>query len=514
MIASDLAFLVPLFVALGGVETYFFAKLAGPRHQRWTGAMAAAWLLAAFFLMVVAVAYGFPDPAQTDRLFYPILNPSYLSVILGLLVPGVGALAALASQGRIDPKGPVQLYYPLLLFALAGAVAVGFANDLFTLFVMVELSAIPSYALVAYRHRTEPRALSAALKYLVQGVAGTITALLGVSILYLAASTAPVVGGSLAPADLRVALVGADPLFVGLAATLILLGYGVKLGVVPLHTWLPDAYVHAPGGVTAVMAGATKAGALVALFVSLSALPVGVATSTYLGVAVCLLAVLTMTMGNLLALNQTDLRRTLAYSSVAQMGYILLGFGIGIQYSLQVGFEAGLLYLVAYSVMKAGAFLAADVFTGAAGTPETAKMRGIAARHPVVGVSFAIFILGLIGVPATVGFLGKLLVFDAGMATNVLGGVVLALILAANSALSLGYYVPILSTLMFQGREAAHAAPSAAADGGEEKLPLSTSAAVAALAAITVYLGLFPQTLFTWVHAASAGLGALFGGVI
>lgn len=508
MSLADLAFYVPLFIVLGGVETYFFAKVAGPKYQRWTGAMAAAWLAAAFGMMLAAIAYGFPQPGGP---FVPILAGTTLSVVLGLLVPGVGALAALASQGRIDPKGPVHLYYPLFLFALAGAVAVGFANDLFTLFVMVELSAIPSYALVAYRHRADPRSLGAAIKYLIQGVTGTITALLGVAILYLAGSTNPTYGGSLVPSILRDALQGADPLFVALGATLVLIGYGVKLGMVPLHTWLPDAYVYSPGGVTAIMAGATKAGALVALFATLSALPAGVAASTYVGVAVCILAVLTMTIGNFLALNQEDLRRTLAYSSVAQMGYILLGFGIGIQYSLVLGLEAGLLYLVAYSVMKAGAFLAADLFTGAVGSGETEKMRGVAARHPVVGVSFAIFILGLVGVPATVGFLGKLLVFEAGMATNTVGGVVLALILAANSALSLGYYVPILSTTMFSGRGATHAAPAAAADGGEERLPLSTSAAVAVLAGVTIYLGLFPQTLLGWLEGAAQLLGSLAG---
>ena len=512
MIAADAAFFVPLFIALGGIVAYAFAKLAGPEFRRWTGTVAGLWLLAAFGLMLAAVAFGFPTPSAS--LFEPVLSASWLGVILGLLVPGIGALAAFASQGRIDPKGPVALYYPLLLFALAGAAAVGFANDLFTLFVMVELSAVPSYALVAYRYRGEPRALNASLKYLMQGVTGTVTALLGVAILYLAGTADPVHGGTVVVSDLRLALNGADPLFLGQGATLILIGYGVKLGVVPLHTWLPDAYVYAPGGVTAILAGATKAGALVALFVSLSALPSGVAASAYVGVAVCLLAVLTMTMGNLLALNQTDLRRTLAYSSVAQMGYILLGFGIGIQYSLALGFEAGLFYLVAYSVMKAGAFLAADLFAGAAGTAETARMRGIAARHLVAGVSFAIFVLGLIGVPATVGFLGKLLVFDAGMATGTAGGVLLALILAANSAISLGYYVPILSTLMFQGHEARHAAPAAAADGGEPKLPLSTTTAVAVLAAVTVYLGLFPQTLFDWIAQATQGLAALFGGVI
>jgi proton-translocating NADH-quinone oxidoreductase chain N len=505
--AADVALFVPLFVALGGLVAYFFAKLAGPAFRRYTGTVAAVWLAVGFGLLLWAASQGFPAIAAT--LFAPILGPSYLGLLVGLLATGLGALAAFASQGRLDPSGPVHLYYPLFLFALAGATAVGFSNDLFTLFVMVELSAIPSYALVAYRYREEPRSLAAALKYLVQGVTGTITALLGVGLLYLAASANGV--GRLTVAGLQAGLVGADPLLIGLAATLILIGYGVKLGMVPLHTWLPDAYVHAPGGVTAIMAGATKAGVLVALIVSLSAFPPSVVAPGYLGIAVSVLAVLTMTIGNLLALNQKDLRRVLAYSSVAQMGYILLGFGIGMQYSLALGFEAGLFYLVAYSVMKGGAFLAADLFTAAAGSPETAKMQGLGARHPVVGVSFTLFILGLVGVPTTAGFLGKLLVFQAGMATNSVGGVVLALILAANSALSLGYYVPILSTLLFQGHEAAHAATAAAADGGKEALPLSTSAGIVALAAATIYLGLFPQILFDWIAKAVQGLTAVWG---
>ena len=507
MTAADVALFVPLFIALGGLVTYFFAKLVGPAFRRWTGTAAALWLAAGFGLLLWAASQGFP--AIASSVFAPILGPSYLGLIVGLLATGLGALAAFASQGRLEPAGPVHLYYPLFLFALAGATAVGFSTDLFTLFVMVELSAIPSYALVAYRHREEPRSLAAALKYLVQGVTGTITALLGVGLLYLAASANG--AGTLTVAGLQTGLVGADPLLIGLAATLILIGYGVKLGMVPLHTWLPDAYVHAPGGVTAIMAGATKAGALIALIVSLSALPPSVVAPGYLGIAVSLLAVLTMTIGNLLALNQKDLRRVLAYSSVAQMGYILLGFGIGMQYGLVLGFEAGLFYLVAYSVMKGGAFLAADLFTAAAGSPETAKMQGLGARHPVLGVSFAIFILGLVGVPTTAGFLGKLLIFQAGMATNVIGGVVLALILAANSALSLGYYVPILSTLLFQGHETAHAAPAAAADGGVEKLSLSTSTGIVALAAATIYLGLFPQILFDWIAKAVQALTSVWG---
>ena len=149
-----------------------------------------------------------------------------------------------------------------------------------------------------------------------------------------------------------------------------------------------------------------------------------------------------MTVGNLLALNQTDLRYILSYSSVAQMGYILLGFGIGLAYNLPFGFTAGLYYAIAYSVMKSGAFIAADAFARRAGSAEVARMRGLGARYPLLGVSFLVFVLGLIGVPFTAGFLGKLLLEQAGMVTSLLSGAALALILALNSVVSLGYCVP------------------------------------------------------------------------
>jgi NADH-quinone oxidoreductase subunit N/multicomponent Na+:H+ antiporter subunit D len=489
---GEIAAAVPLFVACGGVASYLFAKLLSRELRKWTGIFAALWLLYAFGLLLYDGSRGMTGGIISGSLG---VNGSALGVVLGLLVTGLGAVAAIASVGRLDPEGPIQLFYPLFLFALAGAAAVGFTRDLFTIFVMVELSSIPSYALVAYRWREEPKALSAAMKYLFQGVTGTLSALLGISLLYLA-------GHTLSIPDLPGALESANPFLIGLAVTLLLIGYGVKLGIVPMHTWLPDTYVIAPASVTAILIGATKAGALVALFLSLSALPRGAVVPGFSGLVVCVLAALTMTVGNLLALNQRDLRRMLAYSSVAQMGYILLGFGIGLQYSLIMGLEAGLFFAIAYGVMKAGAFLAADLFTVAAGSPDIERMRGLGATHPVIGCAFAIFILGLIGMPATGGFLGKLLVFQAGMTVSTVGGVALALILAGNSALSLGYYVPVLSTILFRGHPGVHEPARA----GTPTLALSISVSIVVLALAIVYLGLFPATLFDWISRAAGEL--------
>ena len=485
---AALAVLAPILIAVGGVVSYLLAKVLHGKNLRWTGAFSAAWLAAVFVLLLAAGITGsFGEVVSLG----PVLQPTALGVAFALLVTFLGAAAALASMGRLAPDGPLQLYYPLLLFALAGASAAGFARDLFTLFVAVELSAIPSYALVAYLRKDEPRAIQAAVKYLLQGVTGTLTALFGVSLLYIA-------GHTLLIGDLPRALAGSDPVLLAAAATLITVGYGVKLGVVPLHTWLPDAYSYAPAGVTAVMAGAAKAGSLLALILSLAALPAGGA-SVFAGIVLLVLSVLTMTAGNLLALAQTDVRRLLAYSSIAQMGYILLPLGIALAYGLATGILAGLFYAVAYGLMKGGAFLSADLLAADAGSTETSRMKGVGGRNPVVGVAFAIFILGLVGVPATAGFVGKALIFLAGMSTLTWGGVALALVLAANSALSLGYYVPLVSTIFFGGDAGeGHGAPPG------KRIPLPGTIAVVLLALATVALGFFPGAIAGWLGTASA----------
>jgi len=181
---------------------------------------------------------------------------------------------------------------------------------------------------------------------------------------------------------------------------------------------------------------------------------------------------------------------------VAQTGYILLGFGIGMVYNLPLGFTAGFYYAIAYTMMKAGAFIATDVFAKDAGSYETAQMKGVGAKYSLLGIPYDIFIFGLSGVPFTAGFLGKLLLVQAGMLTATMGGISLALILVLNSALSLGYYVPVISTLMFYGAESDRSRTQ------RIKIPLPVVTTVLFLAFVTVYFGLFPES-FGWISRAS-----------
>lgn len=168
------------------------------------------------------------------------------------------------------------------------------------------------------------------------------------------------------------------------------------------------------------------------------------------------------------------------------------------QYNLVLGIEAGLFYVIAYGLMKCGAFLVADQFSLVAGSPETSRMEGLGSRYPFLGFAFTMFIFGLIGVPATAGFFGKLLIVQAGVIAATPASLCLVLILLANSAISLGVYIPILSTLMFRGG----AVPEKAV-----VIPLGVSISILALLVVNIYLGLFPpQTLFSWIGQASSTL--------
>ena len=420
------------------------------------------------------------------------LEAGALAAFLTLVTTGLGMAVALYSIGYLREEPGLERYYPLLLLMMAGIVGIGLAADLFSLFVFFELMAIASYGLVAYDVR-EWEPLEAGMKYVVMSGTGSLVALLGISIVFLFA-------GTLDLAELRLGGAAIPPLASVTAIGLLVAGFGVKAAIVPMHTWLPDAHSAAPSGVSAMLSGVVIQAGLLTLVKSVG-LFAGPTAAVSFGLLLALLAVLTMTVGNLLALHQRDIKRMLAFSSVAQIGYIALGFGLALEYGVRAGLDGGLFHILNHALLKGGAFLAAGVFLWYAGTRDLERLAGIGRAVPLVGASFAVFVLGLAGVPPMSGFLSKLLIAKAGLDAGGLVPILLVVALAANSVLSLAYYVPAMNRIVFA--EGAHPA---------RRVPWTMQGPIVALAVATVLFGLFPELPLQVVGAASDALAGFLGG--
>ncbi len=485
--------IVPLAIlAVGAGLSYVAGKGLRTRGADASSVVALAALAAAF---VGFLALYDPGTASGTVLGEEVLRADGLAVLLGLIASGLGfAVTAYTTvHMRGDREADRPLYTALFLLLVTGVSGLGLAGDLFNLYIFFELMAISSYALVAY-YRLRSDAAEAGMKYLVMNGAGSILALLGIGIVYISSPS-----GSL---DLRV--LATQPLYGAptssfLAAGLMIVGFGVKAAIVPLHTWLPDAYTAAPVGITAMLGGIVTQSGLIAMVRSLSVLGVDNAVTASYGVLLGFLAVLTMTVGNLTAMHQKDLKRMLAYSSIAQAGYVLLGFAAGLQWGAValLGVVGALFHVLNHALMKGGAFLAAGALEDAYGTRDLDDLKGAARRSPWLGAAFGIFVLGLAGVPPTAGFLSKLFIVSGTAASGTALGAFFVIALIANSVLSLAYYVPALTGLWSKE------APVA----GERRLRAPLVAVVLVFAAAVIALGLWPGLATYLEPAARAILG-------
>jgi formate hydrogenlyase subunit 3/multisubunit Na+/H+ antiporter MnhD subunit len=234
---------------------------------------------------------------------------------------------------------------------VAGIVGIGLATDFLILYLFYELMSIPSYALVVFR-RHEWMAIEAGMKYIVMGAVGSAFAFFGISLVYFQAGTITF--------NYLIGMIGTTPILQA-ALLFLIIGFGVKAAIVPLHTWLPDAHSAAPSGISAMLSGIVIGAGF---FTMLRSLLVFTGTGLAVGELLIIIALLTMSVGNLMAFSQlwhkqSDLKRILAYSSVAQMGYIILGIGVGLAYGIRVGFEGGLFHIMTHAFMKGLAFLCA-----------------------------------------------------------------------------------------------------------------------------------------------------------
>ena len=424
-------------IAFIGVICYTLIKFWGEKYRFFVGFLSTVTLFVTFLIMVYLLYAEYELP-EVSKLF----SYNDLGLFLGLLASGIGTITSLYSIGSIKPDTQIEYYYPLFLIAVAGTIAIGFANDLFTIFVMVELAALPSYFLVAYNFQKENKATSAAIKYLIQSVAGIMTALLGLSLIFQ-------ITGTLNVNNLITPTFNFNQPIMLVAIGLIIVGYGIKLAFVPLHTWLPDTYFYSIPTVTVLLASITKIGVFVALINTLFSLPIGFLISVHVGMIIGIISILTMTVGNFLALIQTDLKRMLSYSSIAQMGYILVGLAVALEYNLIFGIMASLFYLIAYSIMKGGTFLSVGIFD-IFGIKDISDLKVMGKINPLLSLSFVIFILSLIGIPITMGFSSKFFMIESGIEPFQDMGLILTFVLIINSVISLGYYVPVISSIFFK----------------------------------------------------------------
>ena len=487
----DLVYPVAILLA-GSLVVYIVARLSGSKTL--TGAVALiALILSGYVMYLLSGGEGIGPPVPfKGREVFVSFELNGLAIFMAVVSLGLAAVVALFSIGYMHEKN-IGKYYALLLMMTAGMVGIGLAADLFNLFVMFELMSLASFALVAFEDDWEP--VEAGIKYLLLSAMGSMVALLGIILVFTHT-------GKLSLAELQgtqYALLLKPELMLGVAA-LFIAGFGVKAAIVPMHTWLPDAHSAAPSGISAMLSGMVISAGLITMIKALSVLH-----GIDLGLVLPALAIITMLTGNLMAWVQTDLKRMLAYSSIAHMGYILAGVGVAFSASDAAaleGMRGGLYHILNHAIMKGGAFLCAGAILTLIGTRDLKEMAGIGRKLPLVGICFGIFALALAGAPPLNGFISKLFICKAAIMLDPWGFILVVMVIF-NSLLSLFYYLPALNKIALapEMSEKVKQAP--------DHLPASMVLAIFILALLTIALGVQPQLGLDLVQPAAAFLAGI-----
>ncbi len=471
------------------------------RRWGWTTAaqrQALAILLAAWLPFLLAVRQFQLGGPTTYAIAGLALTFDGLSMLLATIVLILGTIVVFFSTSYMAREPGRGKYYAMLLALIGVITGLGCATDLFNLWIWFEAMAVASYLLVAF-YKDQPFALEAGVKYLVQSAAGSVLVLLGIGLVLGGAGTLNLteIAATAVPSN---ALLAAGALFV--------IGFGVKTALVPLHTWLPDAHSQAPSGISAMLSGIVIEAGLLALLRSLGA--IAPATINW-GVTLMAFGAINMLAGNLMALRQKQVKRLLAYSSLAHVGYMLLGLGIAM-YALEAnGAQGGLFHLFNHGLMKGLAFLAAGTFLFAlhlaAGDHDvltTQELSGAARRYPWAALALSVAVLGLGGLPPLAGFMSEWQIFSAGFLTHdwLIGSLVI--FAAINSVLSLAYYVPLVNTLYRQE-------PSTVVQVGQP-LPLTMNVSLLLLSLAILAIGVWPSLMNWLTKPASATFMSIFGG--
>jgi NADH-quinone oxidoreductase subunit N len=417
--------------------------------------------------------------------FYGLIQSDSFSFFFRLLVGTVAFLVVLAAEPYLEREHlPVAEFYALLLFATAGMGVLASARELLTAFIGLEMSSISSYILAGYR-RDSLKSSESAMKYFLLGSFATAFFLYGIALVY--GSTGTTMLDKMASADATSTL-----LKLGLA--MILIGLGFKVAAAPFQIWTPDVYEGAPTPVTALFSAGPKAAAFALLLRIFATVP---AATHFWFWAFWVLAVLTMFAGNLGALVQTNVKRLLAYSSIAHAGYILVAFAAVTTMSKDLpsgaaaAYAAVLFYLLSYGLVKIGAF---TIVSQLGGTGEKNlsldDYAGLSERQPLVAAALSLYLLSLLGLPVTAGFFGKLYIFKAAISSHLLW---LAVLMAINSIIGAYYYLRVIVVMYMREPSAETAAL------GPVHFPVGVSVVLAITFAGTILFGLYPNPVLNFI---------------
>jgi multicomponent Na+:H+ antiporter subunit D len=429
---------LPLLVTLlGGVMTPFIGVLSERTGYRFRE----AWMVIVSTISLGAVYFLYLQVMESSGklLIYswgqaPPISGCFeidmLSIYMAGTISFLGLLVSFYSVSYMEHETRLTEYYTLVIFMMAGMMGIVMTGDMFTLFIFWELMGLSSYVLVSFlKHSWGP--IEAGFKYLIMSATAGAFLLLSMALIYG-------LTGTLNFATLASSLRGvpSSPWLIAIFGTLIV-GFGVKSAIVPLHTWLPDAHPEAPSPISALLSGIVIETGLYAMIRVLFTL----FEPSFFMAPLAIIAIITMTLGNLMALQQSDLKRLLAYSSIAQIGYMLIGVSTGLTFGLVGTF----LHIFNHSLMKGMAFLAVGNIAHQTGTRDIKSLQGVGRMMPYTTLAIIISFLGLGGVPGTSGFISKFILFSASLGAGI---PILAIIGVLNSALSMAYYLRVIMTLL------------------------------------------------------------------
>jgi NADH-quinone oxidoreductase subunit N len=473
MTGVDLYTLLPLLV-LAGTPVALMLLIAFHRDHSLSAGLTVIGLLAALILLPLAA-----PPAQ-PQITPLLIMDGYARFFIGLIIAATLAVALLSWGFFEGNEEEPEEFYVLLLLATLGSAVLAASNHFVTFFLGLEILSVSLYALIAYPHRLQNQ-IEASLKYLILAGASAAFLLFGLALVYAATGTMEFAAAVSARPG---ASLPSEVLFAGWG--LVLVGIGFKLAVVPFHLWTPDVYQGAPAPVTAYVATVSK-GAVFALLVRLF-VPEGIHREMPLVLVFSLLAVASMLIGNLLALLQNNVKRILAYSSIAHLGYLLVAFlASGERALMAVAF-----YLAAYFVTTLGAFGVVTVLSsGVKEAERIADYRGLFWRQPWLAGLLTAALLSLAGVPLTAGFIGKFYLVLAGIDATLWN---LVFVLVVSSAIGLFYYLRIVVALYME--------PVASAPAIQRpSLSFSGGAALAIVTVLLIGLGIYPDALIRMLQA-------------